>query len=421
MQRRRAQSTVRWVLTAAVSLAALVALAMAILRFARPLVVVTEAVQGPVVQAFYSTGTVQPEREFPIKSNTAGILTQVLVDKGDHVTKLQPLAIVSDPALVYTKDKAQAELDEKLKRGDDKSSPVLKEIDDRIRAADQMLALAKREEQRRSDAQEQRAASQSDVDRAAEHVKEMWSMVEALKSQRAAKKLELDRDVDVAKSALSIAQWNLDQQTLKSPIDGVVLDRPTSIGTRVAINDPIMRVADVRLENLVMRAAVDEEDVVKVQPGQTVRMTLYAFADRAFTGTVSKIYDQADPERRTFEIDVKLSDRSDRLQPGMTGELAFIMAAKDQAIVVPAQSLQGGNLHVIRDGQLQRIENPQIGLKSVERIEVLNGLAIGDRIAISPVSGISDGHAVRTRYIDPITAAGLNKPKAANDGFKGFK
>jgi multidrug efflux pump subunit AcrA (membrane-fusion protein) len=421
MSRRRAQSTVRWVLTAAVGVGAVVGIATLVLRYARPSVVVTEAVEGPVVSAFYSTGTIQPEREYPIKSNTAGILTKVLVDKGDHVTRDQPLAIVSDPALTYAKDKAHAELDEKLARADDKHSPVLREFDDRMNAAKDMLELAQREEQRLREASEQHAASPMDLDRASQKVKELWSLCESLKSQRAAKKLELDREVEVAKSALNTAQWNCDQQTLKSPIDGVVLDRPIAVGTRVAINDPVMRVANVLPENLVMRAQVDEEDVAKVNVGQTVRLTLYAFNDRGFTGTVSRIYDQADPERRTFEIDVRLTDRNARLQPGMTGELAFILSAKDKAIVVPAQALQGGNLYTIVDGHLNRIENAQIGLKSVERIEVLSGVNVGDRVAISPVAGIEPGKPVRTSYIDPATAAGLNKPKVATDGFKGFK
>jgi HlyD family secretion protein len=394
-------------------------LAWAVLRYLRPSVVVTEAVNGPVVQAFYSTGTIQPEREFPIKSNTAGILTKVLVDKGTAVTKDQPLAVVTDPTLEFLKDKANAELTEKLKRVDDKTSPVLGEFDARINAATAMLDIAKREDARLQNAADVSAASSTDLDHAATRVKEMWSQVESLKAQRAAKKLELERDVEVARSALSIAQWNLDEQTLKSPINGVVLDRPISIGTRVAINDAIMRVADVTPRNLVMRAAVDEEDVAKVSVGQTVRLTLYSFAGKVFTGTVTRVYDQADPERRTFEIDVRMEDAGDRLSPGMTGELAFITASRDSAIVIPAQAVQDGSIYLVRDGRLLRID-ADIGIKSVERVEVLSGLTAGDRVVISPATDLAAGHRVRAEYLDPISAAGLNKPAVASSGFKGF-
>ena len=64
MKTRRAQSPARWVLIAASVTVCLVGGAWLALNFARPVVSVSEAVEAPVVQAFYSTGTVQPEREY---------------------------------------------------------------------------------------------------------------------------------------------------------------------------------------------------------------------------------------------------------------------------------------------------------------------------------------------------------------------
>src|SRR3954470_5012410 len=129
MKTRRGQSPVRWVLTIVVIVALVGGGGLLVFRWVRPSVTVTEVIEGPVVQAFYATGTVAPDHEFPIKSSTAGILVKVLVDKGDAVKKDQPLAVVSDPALVFLADKAKAELEEKLKRAAAKSSPVLMEFD----------------------------------------------------------------------------------------------------------------------------------------------------------------------------------------------------------------------------------------------------------------------------------------------------
>jgi multidrug efflux pump subunit AcrA (membrane-fusion protein) len=198
-----------------------------------------------------------------------------------------------------------------------------------------------------------------------------------------------------------------------------VLDRPIALGTRLAINDPIMRIADVTPANLVMRAAVDEEDVTKVRIDQEVRMTLYAFAGQVLRGKVTRIYDQADESRRTFEVDVRLSGLNDRLSPGMTGELAFIMAEKEKAIAIPAQSVQGGAIYGVRDGQIVKLD-ATIGLRSIERVEVLNGISMGDRVIVSPIGDLPEGKAVRTRYIDPAKAAGLNKPAVKDESFKGF-
>lgn len=389
-------------------------------RFFRPLVHVTHAVDGPVVQAFYSTGTVQPVREFPIKANHAGIITKMLVDKGDTVKAGQPLAVVEEKELKFALDKAVAELNEKLARAADGSSPVLKEFDVRIAAAKEMLEIAKRDLTRVGGLIERDAATQFDADRAQDRVTQMKSEVEALASQKASKQLELLKEVEVAKSAVSVSQWNLDQQTILSPTDGVVLDRPQTIGTRVAVNDHLMQVADVRPENLVMRAQVDEEDKNKVRLDQTVRMTLYSFPDEVFEGRVTRIYDKADSERRTFEIDVVLRVPNPNFAAGMTGELAFIVAAKDSARVLPSQALQQGSVYVVRNGAIT-VADAKVGLKSVERIEVLSGIANDDQVIISPVLELKPGQRVRMEAVDPTVAANLNKKSTEKSNFKGFQ
>lgn len=409
----------RWIIGSAALVAAVVVGIFVVLRITSPEVIVTEAVEGPVVQAFYSTGTVQPEREYPIKSNIAGILTEVLVDKGARVKANQALAKVSDPELTYLLRKMQAELEEKQKRADATSSPVLQEFDARISASQAQLDIAQREQQRILTLIEKNSAAQTDLDASIDRVKTLWSTVEGFKAQRATRLLELRRDLAVAESALDTAKWNIEQQTLKSPIDGVVLDRPLSLGTRVAINDRVMNIADVTPSKLVMRAAVDEEDVTKVRVGQIVRMTLYSYDDRTFEGKVSKIYDQADAERRTFEVDVQILQPDDRLSPGMSGELAFEMDHRDKAVVIPSQAVQKGAVYTVRDGHLKKLD-VQLGLRGIERSEVRSGLAPGEKVVISTLGDLAEGKSVRTSYTDPATAAGLNKPKKSNDSFKGF-
>ena len=419
MNRWRAPGSARLVVLTLLVLAGLAVGGLAFLYFSSARIVVTEAVEGPVVQAFYSTGTIQPEREYPIKSNTAGILTEVKVDKGDSVKTGQILAVVSDPELTFAAQKAQAEMEERRQRADPATSPVIQELDARITATQALLEIAQREEQRIRNLLERSAASATDLDTALDRLKTVWANLESFKAQRGAKLLELKRELAVAQAALDTANWNLEQQNLKSSIDGVVLDRPLTAGTRVAINDTIMTTAQVKPKQLIMRAAVDEEDVTRVSIGQPVRMTLYAYDDRTFEGEVVRIYPQADEARRTFEIDVRIVKPDSRFAPGMTGELAFIMAERARAIVVPSQAVQKGAVYTVQDGRLKRLDL-ELGLRGIERTEVRAGLKPGERIVISALGDMEEGRRVRAAYTDPATAAGYNKPKAVNDNFKGF-
>jgi multidrug efflux pump subunit AcrA (membrane-fusion protein) len=390
-----------------------------VLWYGRPAVTVTRVIEGPVVQAFYATGTVRPTLEYPIASNVAGIVQQVLVRQGQAVKKGQELAVVLDPRLQYEADKARSDLRTRREFADDASSPVLKEFDQRLVATQEMLRVAKQLEDRFTELSGRKAASANDRDQAIEHTQKLWADLEALKAQRAMKLRELQEDVEIAEAAERSAAENLRRQTLQSPIDGVVLDEPIAQGTRVEINGHMMQIADVRPGNLVVRAAVDEENIAGALPGQRVKMTLYAFSDRTFDGVVEQKYPKADPAHRTFDVDVRFIDPDSRLQAGMTGELAFIEQTRERAAIVPAQAIQNGTVWAIRDGKLVDAK-PEIGIRSIERVEIHSGLQIGDVVVINPLINPTSGQRVRVGTVmDPKVAAGLNTPKDT-EVFKAF-
>jgi multidrug efflux pump subunit AcrA (membrane-fusion protein) len=426
--------------TARIRLALLLWLAVAILlagasfaavrAFTLPQVQVTHLTSGPVVQAFYATGTVQPEREYSVHANVAGILfLEPGIDKGLAVKKDQLLARVISDDLDQKLKQTEAELKEKRARADDKDSPVLAEYDKRIEAYTEILALAKREMQRLLTLAETDNARPVEIERAQDRVKTTWAELEAARAQRAAKVLEVRKDLEVAQAASDMAKWNSQQQEIRSPIDGIILDWPSPNRTRQIINDTVLTLADVRPEKLVMRAAVDEEDKNKLRIGQLVQMTLYSFPNDKdkFTGHVKTIYHKADPQRRTFEVDVEIDRPTtqpttapnlyDQFSPGMTGELAFIEQAKKEANILPRQALQGDSFFLVRNGKLERIA-AQPGVKNVTRVEVLAGVEPDALVLLSPIGTLQPGQSVRTQYVDPRQAADLNKPPDA-EIFKG--
>jgi RND family efflux transporter MFP subunit len=404
----------------AAALLAVVGVALALFWFTRPAVTVTRVIEGPVVQAFYATGTVRPRLEYPISSSVAGIVERVMVRQGQSVNKGQPLAFVVDPNLQYEADKARADLKTRREFADPEKSPVLLQFDRQITATEQMLEAAKNLEDRFTSLAQRSAASSNDRDQALEHAKKIWGDLESLKAQRAARLRELQQNVETAESAYRAAQENLSRQTLLSPIDGVVLDEPIAQGTRVEINGHVMQLADAAPQSLIMRAAVDEENIAGVDKDQHVKMTLYSFPGRTFEGTVEQKYPKADATRRTFDVDVKFTGVEPRLQPGMTGELAFIEQIREKALIVPSQAVQDNAIWTLRGGRLTR-SSATIGIRSIERAEVTGGLSAGDVVVISPISSMNEGDVARIgSTIDPKVAADLNKPKAV-DVFKAFQ
>lgn len=389
-------------------------------RYTVPRVTVTEVVTGSVVQAFYATGTLLPHREYAIKANVEGTLQEVLVDKGSVIEKGQTLARVYVEEYTLKRTQAEADLTLAKQLADPKTSPVLLEFDARIRAAEKQWEIAKREYDRLAQIRETSGRTISELDRAEEMAKTTFNAWEALKSARSTKLLELQRDVTTSQAQLDIAAWHIDQQTITSPIDGVVLDWPASKGTRVKLNDILMTVADVRFDELVMRTQVDEEDKTRVLLDQLVHMTLYAYPERVFQGRVKQVYPKADPLRRTFEVDVRIEDPDPAFAPGMTGELAFVVASKDEAQVIPSQGVQSGKVWTVRDGKLE-ITPVTIGLRSIQRTEILSGLTGDDEVVVSPIGNLQPGVEVQVNRMDPVAAAGLNQQQSEQPtNFKGF-
>ena len=91
--------------------------------------------------------------------------------------------------------------------------------------------------------QTQCRCAKNDLDRAMDRAKLL--IIDSESIPRSSEETGIKGRLKLPGQRINIAEWNLEQQTLKSPIDGVVLDRPTPLRTRVAVNDPIMRVADV--------------------------------------------------------------------------------------------------------------------------------------------------------------------------------
>src|SRR5688572_1585005 len=220
----RTRGYVRWILLALVALV-VVGAGLFVFSVLRPTLTVTEVTDRRVVQAFYASGTVSPEREYPIRTPTDGLLAEVFVDKGDAVKRGQPLAFVSDPDLEAKVKQAQADLVEKQARADAEKSPVLREFDEKIRFTKEMIDIADREQRRLRGLIESSAATQVDLDRALDRLKLISMEHASWRAQRDTKLLELQREVDVAQALVEAAKENAKRQTLLSPIDGVVLDR----------------------------------------------------------------------------------------------------------------------------------------------------------------------------------------------------
>jgi HlyD family secretion protein len=342
--------------------------------------------RGQIVRSFYATGVVRPDFEYVIKSKAQGALRGFEKREGASVKRGEVLGRVDDRQLAFEVEKCRAELEEARKQAA-ADAPEKTEIEARLTEAEAQVQIAKATLDRMTSSFEKQAASVNDVDIARKSHVQWVNTVLALESQVGTWRIMSQRRVEVAEANLRKAEANLADAQVVSPIDGVVLERYVENQQVVGLNEKLLLVAAP--DDLLMMAAVDEEDVTRARLGQKVEMQLYAFQardgsekPRILEGKVIEVLPSANPSNKTYEVKVAFVERPEGLRVGMTGELNFIESesAKDGALTVPVSAVLDHKVYVSRGGGNYEPREVTIGIRTLERVEITSGVQGGEMV-----------------------------------------
>jgi HlyD family secretion protein len=145
-------------------------------------------------------------------------------------------------------------------------------------------------------------------------------------------------DLDVARSLSEKAKINLSYSRIKSPINGIVIDKNVEVGQTVASNfqTPTFFVIAENIEKMKILVSVDESDISSIKVGQKAEFTVNAYPDSVFYGTVNKI--RLNPKMVqnvvTYIVVVETTNKDKILLPGMTATVDFIISEKKNVMMV---------------------------------------------------------------------------------------
>ena len=200
-----------------------------------------------------------------------------------------------------------------------------------------------------------------------------------------------------ARSQVLQLRTRLAYAAVASPVTGVVTEKRVEAGDLVAPNTRLFTVADV--STLVVRVGVSELDVVQLSPGDPVSVTLDAFPGRTLPGRIRRVFPSADPATRLVPVEVALENADARVaRPGFLARVSFALSAHDNVLLIPASALVGGAgseaVFVVEEDRAVR-RTVSTGLTSAGRVEVVAGLADGERVVTKGNSTLRDGMTVR--------------------------
>jgi RND family efflux transporter MFP subunit len=300
---------------------------------------VTTPTRGPVVEAVYATGSVEPEKWVKVGPTIPGRIAVHACVEGQPVEAGQTMIQLENAS-------ARAKL---------------AEIEAMVRFR------------------------QEEVDRYAALLKKDFASRQAY--QRALS------DLDQGKAALGAAQQALADTTIVAPIDGVVLREEGEVGEVVKAGDVLCWIGQEK--PLRITAEVDEEDMPRIAVGQRALISADAFPGSASEGRVTEITPLGDPINKSYRARVSVPADS-RLLTGMTAELNIIVREEQAVLLIPPAALLGGSVWTVADGVAHR-RPVETGVYGDRFVEVRSGLSGDETIILEPSAKLADGDPVRIK------------------------
>lgn len=260
--------------------------------------------RGGIEMVVSATGTVQPVEQVEVGSQVSGTVNRLDADYNSRVRKGQILLQLDPSSFRARFQQAEAS----------------------VARAEASLRDAKRGYARAQELVKDDYISEADVETA-----------EVTVEQREA-------DLKQANAALQSARVDLDNTTIRSPIDGVVIARAVELGQTVAasLQSPRLFVIANDLTNMQVETRIDEADIGQIRPGLPVMFTVDAFPDQSFEGRVSQVRLEPITEQNVVTYTTVIATRNPdlRLRPGMTANVTVQVADREDVLKLPNAALR---------------------------------------------------------------------------------
>lgn len=302
----------------------------------RPVVKLSSVKERPVAQIYEYTGTIEPEFKNNIAPSTPLRIHKILVEVGDFVSKGQKLVFMDTANFKQVK-----------------------------------LQL--------------------------ENEKIEFSRIDELFKVGGVSKSEWD----AASLSLEVKQTSydnlLENTTLLSPIEGVVSARNYDNGDLYNGSIPVLVVEKIAPVKMIV--SISEGHFSRVKKGSKVDVTLDVYPNEVFSGLVSLVYPTINPDTRTFNIELKLSNMNRAIRPGMFARAIFNfgdanhVVVPDQAIV--KQSGSGERFVYVYDNGKVYYKSVELGRRMNDEFELISGVDNNASVVIAGQSRLADGVNVR--------------------------
>jgi HlyD family secretion protein len=361
-----------------------------------------------VSQLVKTEAVVFPLKQATVAPKITSTIAEFMVQRGSHVRKGQLLAILENKDLA-----AQAEASKGDFEQADANYAITVDagLPQQVQKAEFDAAVARsafeaaqKVYDSRKDLFQQGAIPRRDLDSAEVALAQARSQHEQAQKQLAdLQRMGKEQLLKAAKGTKESAEGHyraasaqLSYSEIRSPIDGVVTDRPLYVGDLAAANQAILTVMDV--SSLVAKAHIPQSDSAQLKIGDAARVILTDGQESA-GGRVTLISPALDPGSTTTEVWVETKKTSSFLKPGMTVGLEITAKTVNDAIAVPSSALfknADGTSYLLVAGSDKKAHQKvvRLGVRNADLTQITSGINAGDLVIVSGGYALPDGTAI---------------------------
>ena len=221
------------------------------------------------------------------------------------------------------------------------------------------------------------------------------------------------------------AAAQLSYSEIRSPIDGVVTERPLYVGDLATANQPILTVMNT--SRLIAKAHIPQPQAAALRVGNAAELKVPGLDERV-AARVTLVSPALDPGSTTVEVWVEARKPDPALRPGLTVEAAMVSKTAKDAVVVPAAAVfksAEGEEYVLVAGPDEKahLKKVEVGIRTQELVQIANGVKSGDPVITAGWYAVPDGTAIKIQQGAPPQGAdkgdpGASHPEALNKGAK---
>jgi HlyD family secretion protein len=376
-------------------------------------VTVEPAVRGAIDRLITADAVLYPINQANVTSKISAPMKRVLVNRGDHVRAGQLLAELESRDLSATATEGKEQYEQAQAAYQTTTGATIPEDKTKaqadLQAATQGLDAAKKLFENRVALQKEGALAQKLVDDAKVAMVQAQSAFETaqrhLQALNQVSQRETARGAEAqmkaAKAHYENAAVQVGYAEIRSPINGIVSDRPIYPGEMAASGAPIISIVDV--SQVIARANVPVKDSGAIRVGAAARI---GGPDGDIPAKVTVVSPAVDPNTTTVEVWVQAANPGEKLKPGGTVRVTIIAETIQNTIIVPASALlnsdEGGQkLMVVGADSRAQERKISVGVRQGNRLQIISGIQEGEQVVTSGGLGLEDKAKVTVQKAPP--------------------